>query len=52
MAVIRATLDYAEARFSKLEDLCLWYKPGSDFIKIVCPVHCKNEPLFPGTLSF
>ena len=33
MAVIRATLDYIEAGFSKLEDLCIWYKPGSDFIK-------------------
>ena len=34
MAVIRATLDYTEAMFSKLEDMCLWYKPGSDFINL------------------
>ena len=34
MAVIRATLDYAEAKFSLLEDECLWYKPGSDFINL------------------
>ena len=34
MAVIRATLDYAEAMFSELEDMCLWYKPGSDFINL------------------
>ena len=34
MAVIRATLDYAEANFSMLEDECLWYKPGSDFINL------------------
>ena len=34
MAVIRATLDYTKAGFSKLEDLCLWYKPGSDLINL------------------
>ena len=34
MAVIRATLEYAESGFSKLEDPCLWYKPRSDFINL------------------
>ena len=34
MAVIRATLGYAKAGFSDLEDPCLWYKPGSDFINL------------------
>ena len=34
MAVIRATLDYAKAGFSHIEYLCLWYKPGSDFINL------------------
>ena len=34
MAVIRATLEYAELGFSNLEDLYFWYKPGSDFINL------------------
>ena len=33
MAVTRATLVYHKF-FSMLEDECIWYKPGSDFINL------------------